>query len=40
VEFTYFAEAIDPRIRTVCIGCPPDDHPEEWFCAWRFTIAK
>ena len=40
VEYTYFAEAIDPRIRTECIGCPPDDHPEEWFCAWRFTITK
>ena len=40
VEYTYFAEAIDPKIRTECIGCPPDDHPEEWFCAWRFTITK
>jgi len=38
VEYTYFAEAIDPRIQTQCIGCPPDDHPEEWFCAWRFTL--
>jgi len=40
VEYTYFAEAIDSKIRTECIGCPPDDHPEEWFCAWRFTITK
>jgi len=40
VEYASFAEAIDPRIRTECIGCPPDDHPEEWFCAWRFTITK
>jgi hypothetical protein len=38
VEYTYFARAIDPRIRTECIGCPPDAHPEEWYCAWRFTI--
>ena len=38
VEYTYFAEAIDPRIRTECIGCPPDEHPAEWYCAWRFKI--
>ena len=38
VEYSTFAEAIDPRIKTECIGCPPDPHPEEWFCAWRFTI--
>jgi len=38
VEYTSFAESIDPRIKTECIGCPPDKHPEEWFCAWRFSI--
>lgn len=38
VEYTAFAESIDSRIKTECIGCPPDDHPEEWYCAWRFTI--
>lgn len=40
VEYTTFAEAIDERIKTECIGCPPDPHPEEWFCAWRFSINK
>ena len=38
VEYTNFAQAIDSRIKTQCIGCPPDDHPKEWFCAWRFSI--
>ena len=40
VEYTYFAAAIDPRIQTECIGCPPDDHPADWFCAWRFSIGR
>ena len=38
VEYSYFARAIDERIVTQCIGCPPDAHPPQWFCAWRFTI--
>jgi hypothetical protein len=36
VEYTTFAEAIDSRIKTECIACPPDKHPDEWYCAWRF----
>jgi len=40
VEYSYFARAIDKRIETECIGCPPDDHPEEWFCAWKFFIRE
>lgn len=40
VEYTYFARAIDPRIRTVCVGCPPDSHPEDWYCAWRFSLSE
>ncbi len=38
VEYTYFARAIDDRIQTECLGCPPDPHPEQWYCAWRFSI--
>ncbi|ABO50291.1 conserved hypothetical cytosolic protein [Desulforamulus reducens MI-1] len=40
VEYSQFAKTIDPRIQTECIGCPPDAHPEEWFCAWRFTLVE
>ncbi len=38
VEYAYFAKAIDSRIRLECIGCPPDSHPEEWYCAWKFIL--
>jgi hypothetical protein len=39
-EYPSFARAIDPRIETKCVGCPPDAHPQDWFCAWRFTIRE
>lgn len=38
VEYSTFAETIDPRIKTEVISCPPDPHPEDYFCAWRFFI--
>ena len=38
IEYTTFAETIDSRIRTSCICCPPDDHPEDYYCAWKFEI--
>ncbi|MEW5725902.1 MAG: DUF6125 family protein [Thermodesulfobacteriota bacterium] len=37
VEYRTFAWTVDRRIRTECVGCPPDKHPADWFCAWRFT---
>ncbi len=40
IEYTTFAEAIDSRIKTACIACPPDPHPEEYYCAWRFLLKK
>ncbi|MDX9906254.1 MAG: DUF6125 family protein [Bacteroidales bacterium] len=38
VEYTTFARAIDPRIKTECISCPPDPHPGAYYCAWRFSV--
>lgn len=40
IEYTSFAEAIDSRIITECISCPPDKHPEEYYCAWRFSLRE
>ncbi len=39
-EFKAFARTIDSRIKADCISCPPDEHPKEWVCAWRFYITK
>ncbi len=38
VEYANFASTIDPRIRTRCLACPPDPHPEAYWCAWEFTL--
>jgi hypothetical protein len=37
VEFTTFATAIDPRIETRCVHCPPDAPPGA-ACAWEFAL--
>jgi hypothetical protein len=38
VEYAGFARTVDPRIETRCIACPPDVHPEEFWCAWEFVL--
>lgn len=39
VEYAGFARTIDERIKTECIGCPPDPEAgQEFFCGWRFSI--
>lgn len=38
VEYAEFARTIDPRITTKCLACPPDPHPDNWWCAWEFSI--
>ncbi|HID93868.1 MAG TPA: hypothetical protein EYP60_07210 [bacterium (Candidatus Stahlbacteria)] len=40
VEYSEFAKTIDPRIQTTCIACPPDPHPQEYWCAWEFKVKE
>jgi hypothetical protein len=38
IEYSTFAATIDPRIKTRCLRCPPDDYNGEYWCRWEFTI--
>ncbi len=40
VEYESFAKAIDKRIETRCICCPPDPHPGNYYCAWEFILRQ
>ncbi len=38
VEYSTFAKAIDSRIETRCLHCPPDPYNGEYWCRWEFTV--
>ena len=40
IEYEEFAKTIDPRIKSRCIFCPPDPHPENAYCKWEFSLEE
>lgn len=40
VEYSLFAQTIDPRIQTRCLACPPDPEERDFYCGWEFILIE
>jgi hypothetical protein len=39
-EYEWFAKAIDPRLETEAVSCPPDITDSGACCVWKFTLRE
>jgi len=35
-----FAKEFNPDIEVKCNVCPPDEHPDDLWCEWEFTMKE
>ena len=40
IEYSGFAEEIDPRIKCECVSCYPDVTDDGCRCKWKFTLEE
>jgi hypothetical protein len=38
LEFSSFAQVIDPQIETICEFAPPDQRKDGLMCRWKFKM--
>lgn len=36
--FEEFCKEINPKFKMECLLCPPDDHPDDLWCSWKFVL--
>jgi hypothetical protein len=39
-DFVSIIEEVDSNIKVECLFAPPDPHPKELFCRWRFIMNR